>query len=125
MKKQEKKLLNALKALMHDSLTYGGHAKTPEMETLRMASYVVNQFEKHDKARGKDYKFKKGDVVKVWSLQSWTKGGFLNGVKAVVRQDQTGESVLLRLQRNMDGIVTTDSSYEVYAKQCKLIHKVK
>jgi hypothetical protein len=64
--------------------------------------------------------YKKGDRVRVWSLQSFSHGGFLNGEPAVVRQDQTGDSVILAVVRNIDGIYKLDKSYEVYAKQCEL-----
>jgi len=67
------------------------------------------------------YKFKKGDRVKVWSLQSFNQGGFLNGEPAIVRQSQTGDSVILAVVRNFDGVYKVDESYEVYAKQCELI----
>ena len=65
--------------------------------------------------------FKKGDRVKVWSLQSFSNGGFLNGAPAIVRQSQTGESVILCVVRNFGGEYKLDKSYEVYAKQCELI----
>lgn len=69
---------------------------------------------------------KKGDVVRVWSLQSFHGGGFLNGEKAIVRQDQMveGSSVLLIVERNSgspDGKMIIDGSYEVYREQCKLL----
>lgn len=65
-------------------------------------------------------KFKKGDRVKVWSLQSFKYGGFLNGEPAVVTQDQIGDSVILAVVRNFEGIFQLDPEYEVYAKQCEL-----
>lgn len=70
-----------------------------------------------------NYKFKKGDKVKVWSLQSFHYGGFLNGKDAVVFQDQNdGGSVLVSVERKMmhkeDEI---DPTYEVYPEQLKLI----
>lgn len=66
--------------------------------------------------------YKKGDRVKVWSLQSWHHGGFLCGEPAVVKQDQQGSdrSVILAVVRNFDGVYKLDTSYEVYAKQCEL-----
>lgn len=64
--------------------------------------------------------FKKGDRVKVWSLQSFTHGGFLNGEPAFVKQDQMGASVILCVVRKIDGEYQVDKSYEVYAKQCEL-----
>lgn len=36
-------------------------------------------------------KFKRGDIVKVWSLQSFHGGGFIDGRKGIVGQDQTGK----------------------------------
>jgi hypothetical protein len=66
--------------------------------------------------------FKAGDKVRVWSLQSWSGGGFLNGKEAVVRQDQgSGDSVLLIVNRMIGGSEQTDHAYEVYAKQCELV----
>jgi hypothetical protein len=67
--------------------------------------------------------FKKGDKVKVWSLQSFTNGGFLNGEPAIVRQSQNGDSVILCVVRNFGGEYKLDKSYEVYAKQCELIQE--
>ena len=70
----------------------------------------------------KDMKFKKGDRVKVWSLQSWNNGGFLKGEPAFVRQDQgVGDSVILCVVRKFDGEYKLDKSYEVYDKQCELV----
>jgi len=66
--------------------------------------------------------FEKGDWVRVWSLQSFHHGGFLEGAKAFVRQSQRGSSVILCVMRNIDGVVKLDESYEVYAKQCELIY---
>jgi hypothetical protein len=66
--------------------------------------------------------FKAGDKVKVWSLQSWSGGGFLNGKEAIVRQDQGSvDSVLLIVDRMIGGREQTDHAYEVYARQCELI----
>lgn len=65
--------------------------------------------------------FKKGDWVKVWSLQSFHNGGFLNGAPAFVKQTQTGDSVILCVVRKIGGEYKVDESYEVYAKQCKLM----
>lgn len=68
--------------------------------------------------------YKKGDIVKVWSLQSFNNGGFLKGVLAVVRQNQTkNSSVLLIVERNFKGDRRADMSYEVYPEQLKLIRK--
>jgi len=66
-------------------------------------------------------KFKKGDRVKVWSLQSFSGGGFLKGEPAFVKQDQTGDSVILCVIRKIDGEYKLDMSYEVYDRQCELI----
>lgn len=65
--------------------------------------------------------YKRGDIVKVWSLQSFSNGGFLNGEIAIVRQDQTGSSVLLIVSRNIKGTYMLDLSYEVYTKQVELV----
>ena len=64
-------------------------------------------------------KYKKGDLVRVWSLQSFSHGGFLKGAKAVVRQNQTGDSVIVCVVRNIGGEYKVDTSYEVYAEQLK------
>ena len=61
--------------------------------------------------------YKKGDRVKVWSLQSFFHGGFLKGEPAVVKQDQTGDSVIVAVVRNIGGVYKLDESYEVYDKQ--------
>ena len=73
------------------------------------------------KCEWKDGKYKKGDKVKVWSLQSFMGGGFLKGAEAVVYQDQLGDSVLISVERNMKGEVKIDPHYEVYAEQLQLI----
>ncbi len=70
-------------------------------------------------------KFKKGDRVIVWSLQSFSGGGFLNGEPAFVRQDQKGSSVILCVIRNFSGTYKLDKSYEVYSKQCELVNGTK
>jgi len=67
-------------------------------------------------------KFKKGDRVKVWSLQSFSHGGFLKGEPAFVKQDQgDGDSVILCVVRKINGEYKVDESYEVYDRQCELI----
>lgn len=74
-------------------------------------------------------RYKKGDMVKVWSLQSFYGGGFLNGETAIVRQNQHrgSNSVLLivtrnvRLNPNESNLFSIDTSYEVYDKQIELI----
>lgn len=69
--------------------------------------------------------YKRGDVVKVWSLQSFDGGGFLKGKEGVVFQDQLpGEdSVLVTVKRRIDGQNKIDPNYEVYAEQLKLVRK--
>lgn len=66
--------------------------------------------------------YKKGDLVKVYSLQSFFYGGFLNGDFAVVSQDQAGgSSVLVTVCRNFNMYYKLDFSYEVYEKQLEPI----
>jgi len=65
-------------------------------------------------------KFKRGDIVNVWSLQSFSYGGFLEGEPGIVRQDQ-GSSVLVIVTRNIKGELMLDSSYEVYSRQLDLV----
>lgn len=73
--------------------------------------------------------FKRGDIVKIWSLQSFHGGGFIDGKKGIVRQDQTGNSVLVIVHRKVNigkpyphnNII--DSSYEVYPRQLELVEK--
>lgn len=72
--------------------------------------------------------FEKGDHVRVWSLQSFHGGGFLDGEDALVRQDQHGRSVILIVARKFpsftdESIRGIDSSYEVYAQQIQLVRK--
>lgn len=69
-------------------------------------------------------RFKKGDRVRVWSLQSFEHGGFLNGEPAFVAQSQVGDSVFLSVVRNFDGVYKLDKSYEVYARQCELMEEI-
>lgn len=66
-----------------------------------------------------------GDVVKVWSLQSFCNGGFLEGETAIVFQDQhdNQSSVLLTVTRNIKGTHMLDQSYEVYTRQTELVSK--
>jgi len=71
--------------------------------------------------------FKKGDIVKVYSLQSFHGGGFINGTQGIVYQDQLEEndSVLVSVERkNEKGKDSIDHSYEVYAEQLRLVKKV-
>ena len=67
--------------------------------------------------------FKKGDAVRVWSLQSFYHGGFINGTEGIVSQDQIGDSVLVSVMRNFNGEYKSDKNYEVYPQQLKLIKK--
>jgi len=67
---------------------------------------------------------KKGDRVLVWSLQSFSFGGFLNGEPAFVRQTTDGgDSVILCVIRNFGGENEIDESYEVYIKQVEMVDK--
>ena len=66
---------------------------------------------------------KKGDRVLVWSLQSFSFGGFLNGEPAFVRQTTDGDSVILCVIRNFNGENKIDESYEVYIKQVEIVTK--
>lgn len=67
--------------------------------------------------------YKRGDVVKVWSLQSFDEGGFIDGREGVVKQDQNGgKSVIVAVERNIGGVMKLDPSYEVYAQQLELVH---
>lgn len=66
--------------------------------------------------------YKKGDLVKVYSLQSFFGGGFLNGNLCVVYQDQNGSSVLVTVSRNFGSMnYRLYFSYEVYEKQLEKI----
>lgn len=64
-----------------------------------------------------------GDIVKVWSLQSFSNGGFLKGATAIVTQDQhaSASSVLLTVKRKIEGEYMLDQSYEVYNQQTELV----
>jgi hypothetical protein len=66
---------------------------------------------------------KKGDRVLVWSLQSFSNGGFLKAEPAFLRQSQNGDSVLLCVIRNFGGEYKIDEGYEVYEKQVELAEK--
>jgi len=66
-------------------------------------------------------KYKKGDQVKVYSLQSFFDGGFINGNVGIVSQDQIGGSVLVSVERKIKGVYKIDPSYEVYPEQLKLL----
>ena len=70
-------------------------------------------------------KYKTGDVVKVWSLQSFHGGGFINGEEGIVSQNQTGDSVLVAIKRKIDSTYKIDPSYEVYEQQLKLVRRPK
>jgi len=68
--------------------------------------------------------FKKGDIVKVWSLQSFYDGGFIKGTEGVVIQDQNnGGSVLVAVVRKFGGKDRIDPSYEVYSQQLRLVKR--
>lgn len=74
----------------------------------------------------KKFKYKRGDVVKVWSLQSFSDGGFINGREGIVSQDQgNGTSVLVAVERKINGKNKIDPSYEVYPQQLKLVKRPK
>jgi hypothetical protein len=66
---------------------------------------------------------KKGDRVLVWSLQSFSNGGFLQGEPAFLRQSQNGDSVILCVIRNFGGENKIDESYEVYREQVVKVTK--
>ena len=61
--------------------------------------------------------YKKNDIVLVYSLQSFFAGGFLNGEPAIVKQNQTGKSVIVMVIRNFNMQFLLDTSYEIYEKQ--------
>lgn len=75
--------------------------------------------------------YKTGDIVKVWSMQSFFGGGFLNGRIAIVRQDQMDDgSVLLIVARKVGykslntafkGMTILDTAYEVYTQQTEFV----
>ena len=66
--------------------------------------------------------YKKGDVVKVYSLQSFFGGGFINGTEGVVSQDQLFHgSVLVSIKRKSKGEEGIDPSYEVYPQQLEFV----
>jgi len=65
----------------------------------------------------------KGDRVLVWSLQSFTHGGFLQGELAFLRQTQYCGSIILCVIRNIGGEYKIDESYEVFPEQVKLVSK--
>src|SRR5574344_790693 len=66
--------------------------------------------------------YRKGDLVKVWSLQSFNHGGFLNGDIGIVRQNQLlNGSVLIIVSRKYNGKTMLNTNYEVYDKQLELI----
>ena len=68
--------------------------------------------------------YKEGDVVKIWSLQSFSYGGFINGKEGVVVQDQLkGSSVIVAVERRIDTEDEIDPNYEVYPEQIKLVSK--
>lgn len=58
--------------------------------------------------------YRAGETVRVYSLQSFSEGGFLCGTVCTVRQDQIGMSVLL-------DIPGREHSYEVYPQQIRRV----
>ena len=68
-----------------------------------------------------DRLYKKGDVVRVWSLQSFFYGGFIHGTEGIVSQDQRGGSVLVAVERQIKDRYEIDPSYEVYPQQIRLV----
>lgn len=60
------------------------------------------------------HKFRTGEKVRVYSLQSFDGGGFIDGACGTVRQDQIGGSVLVTLPGR-------ENSYEVYPEQLRII----
>ena len=71
-------------------------------------------------------KYYKGDRVKVFSLQSFHHGGFLNGTFGTVTQDQgDGGSVIVSVRRKIKGEYKIDRSYEVYPEQLRLVKRKK
>lgn len=63
-------------------------------------------------------KFLEGDIVMVFSLQSFFHGGFVRSI-GIVRQDQgdNDNSVIVCTARNILGEIRMDYSYEVYQEQ--------
>lgn len=70
-----------------------------------------------------DFLYRQGDIVKVWSLQSFFYGGFIKGDLGIVYQDQhdVSGSVLVTLIRNINGVDAVDFSYEIYRQQVKRV----
>lgn len=66
--------------------------------------------------------YKKGDIVRVYFLQSFSYGGFINGREGVVKQYQRiGGSVHVSIERIIDGEYRIDPNYEVYPEQLRLV----
>ena len=67
--------------------------------------------------------YKKGDVVKVYSLQSFRGEGFINGKRGIIVQDQHSAhtSVIVAVERKINEKHQMDSSYEVYHQQLKFV----
>ncbi len=72
----------------------------------------------------------RGDLVRVWSFQSFFDGGFINGRLARVKQNVTAEpntSVILIVERKIskndksNSFNGIDVSYEVYCQQIEFI----
>ena len=67
---------------------------------------------------------KKGQRVLVWSLQSFSGGGFLRGEPAFLAQSTTdGGSLILCVMRKKNGNLVLDDSYEVYQEQVRVVGK--
>ncbi len=67
-------------------------------------------------------KYYKGDRVKVFSLQSFSSGGFINGTYGTVTQDQgEGGSVIVSVRRKIEGEYKIDRYYEVYPEQLRMV----
>lgn len=60
-----------------------------------------------------------GDFVKVWSLQSFHGGGFIEGSPGfILSGNEKGESsVIVAVCRKINGVFAVDEAYEVYVKQ--------
>lgn len=62
-----------------------------------------------------------GDLVLVWSLQSFHDGGFLCGAPGFVTQgnDDNEDSIMVAVCRKIRGEMKLDDAYEVYPQQVK------
>ena len=97
-----------------------GRRRSAEEKSYRLCRIVTSA--KPSSAKP-ERRYKAGDIVKVWSLQSFYDGGFINGTEGVVKQDQICDSVIVAVERNMGGTMKVDLSYEVYEQQLKLVHR--